>query len=260
MKATSELMIEAEALEPGESKRITCVFCNGNGRTMSLSRTPEGTVVWNCFRASCEAKGAQGGGRLVRTRHKPREQKVRPYTGELASLDDSQMEFLLDKIGWTDQHVAMARPRWAPEAGRFAFPIFGPMGVRRGYVLRSYDEFAEVKALTRMDLAEPHMSWYCYHGDPNHVVVVEDIPSAVRAGMYAHAVALCGTGAGPDYINEIAAHARNITWALDADATSLAVKWHRKHSLLFDSSRVLPLEYDIKDMDEADVAALLEGD
>lgn len=257
MDKTSELILEAEDLGPGDQKRIRCVFCGAAEKSLSLTRTESNAIVWICFRASCGAKGAKGAGRLVRTRHTPRETTVRPFTGDLASLDDQQEKFLLDRIGWTADHLAMARPRWAPERERFAFPIFGPMGTRRGFVLRSYDPDAPVKALTRMDVVEPHMSWYPHHGRPDLVVVVEDIPSAVRAGMYVHSVALCGTGAGPDYAAEIAAHARHVVWALDPDAVQLAAEWNRRYALLFDSSRVLVTECDIKDMPESDVAELL---
>ncbi len=259
MTTTSDILMEASGLEAGERTRINCVSCGGSGKTLTISRMDDGTIVWNCYRASCAERGANGGGRLVRTRHTPRQQTVRPYRGALERLNDEQVEFLYESIGWDGQHIAMARPLWAPEELRYAFPIYGPMGVRRGYVLRSYHPDATTKALTRMDEAEPHMSWYRYHGDENEIVVVEDIPSAVRAARYMNALALCGTGCGPDYANEIAAHMQNVIWALDADATSLAIKLHRGNSLLFRGSRVLPLECDIKDMAEADVAALLGG-
>jgi hypothetical protein len=259
MTTTSDILMEASSLEAGERTRINCFSCGGSGKTLTISRMDDGAIVWNCYRASCEERGANGGGRLVRTRETPRQQTIKPFKGELLRLEDYQCEFLEKEIGWTESHVAFARPLWAPEQERFAFPIYGPMGVRRGYVLRSYDPNAFTKALTYMDEAEPHMSWYRRDHGSSEVVVVEDIPSAVRVAKYCNALALCGTGCGPDYANEIAAHAQNVTWALDADATSLAVKLHRKHSLLFYGSRVQPLECDVKDMTERDVAALFGG-
>lgn len=252
--------MEASSLEAGERTRINCLSCGGSGKTLTISRMDDGTIVWNCYKASCEERGANGGGRLVRTRETPRVQTTKPYLKDLLRLEDEQCEFLLNEIGWTEEHLEFARPLWAPEDQRYALPIYGPMGIRRGYVLRSYSGDAFTKALTYMDVSEPHMSWYRTDHGSNEVVVVEDIPSAVRVAKYCNSVALCGTGCGPDYANEIAAHAQVVTWALDADATSLAVKLHRKHSLLFRGSRVQPLECDVKDMNEADVAALFEGE
>lgn len=228
---------------------------------MTVTCTDDGSILWHCFRAACGESGRSGAqGVGPRHRHQPRRERTRPYDGPLEALTDEQVAYLHDKVGWTEQHIAMARPRWAPEKGRYAFPILDPMGTRRGYVLRSYDpDIGDApKALTRMDRPEPHLSWYRHFGDPATVLVVEDIPSAVRAGMYVHTVSLVGTGCGPDYINEIVAHSRNVVWALDADATALAVKWNRKYTLLFDSSRVLPLERDLKDMDEKSLRRLLE--
>lgn len=264
MNTTSDILMSAAELEPGQRMRLLCPTCGGGSSgelTLSVSVDDTGAVLWHCFRASCGASGRHGGGRLIRERHTPRQQTARPFRGELQTLTEDQACFLHERIGWTEQHISMARPRWAPEEQRYAFPVFGPMGTRRGYVLRSYatNIGSAPKALTRMDVEEPHLSWYRFASDTPVTIIVEDIPSAVRAAMYVNAVSLCGTGAGPDYVNEISAHAQNVVWALDADATRLAVKLHRYNSLLFRDSRVLPLEKDLKDMSEEELAEVLGG-
>lgn len=258
---TTEILLEASALGPGERMRTICPACRGgqsSEHSLSIRVADDGAILWNCFRASCDTIGAKWGTRVVRTRHTPREQTIRPYTGELRYCTDEELAFLEETIGWTEEHLPIARPLYAPKERRYAFPVFGPTGARRGYVLRSWQGNTKYKALTRMDVAEPHMSWYKRDSE-SPVVVVEDIPSAVRAARYVNAVSLCGTGCGHDYLNELSAHTRRVMWALDADATSLAIQLHRKGSLLFDESRVLVLTKDIKDMDEADVAVLLGG-
>lgn len=261
---TSDILMSAAELEPGQRMRLCCPTCGGGSSkelSLSVSVDDTGAVLWNCFRAACGVSGRHGGGTLVRERHMPRQQTARPFRGELATLTEDQECYLLKKIGWTEQHLSMARPRWAPEKERYAFPIFGPMGARRGYVLRSYAENigSAPKALTRMDVAEPHLSWYRFASDTPVTIIVEDIPSAVRAAKYVNAVSLCGTGAGPDYVNEISAHTQNVVWALDADATRLSIDLHRNNALLFHNSRVLPLEKDLKDMSEKELAELLGG-
>jgi hypothetical protein len=263
MTATNDIALHGASLEAGERIRIVCPVCGGGSakeKSMDISRTDEGNIIWNCHRGSCDgSSGGKGGGNLVRTRHEPRKQSMNPYRGDVVRLEDEQCNFLCKKIGWTEEHIGMGQPRWAPDEECYAFPIFGPMGLRRGYVLRNYAGGTQTKARTRMDEAEPHMSWYRHRGSPSTVVVVEDIPSAVRAAKYVNAIALCGTGCGPDYAQEIQAHAPNVVWALDADATNLALRLHREYSLLFLTSRVQPLAMDLKDMAEVDLAKLLGG-
>ncbi|MGH3054841.1 MAG: hypothetical protein ACRDL7_07670, partial [Gaiellaceae bacterium] len=127
----------------------------------------------------------------------------------------------------------------------------------RGYTLRAYDG-REPKAMMYMDNEEPHMSWYRGHMDGS-VIVVEDQPSAVRAALYMDSVAMCGTGCSRYYALEIAAHAQRVVWALDGDVLPLAVKVWREHQLLFERSQVLPLDEDLKNMDEQSLMDLIGG-
>lgn len=253
--ATREVLMAASGLQAGEQQRIRCPFCQGGSGeevSMLVSIGDSGEVHWHCFRNSCQARGSrqQGGGRLVRTSSRKRPTRVRPFRGALRRLGRDEQEFLLRRIGWTERHVEKAHALYSDDVDRFVFPILGPMGHRRGYVLRTWKtQNARDKALTRMDAEEPHLSYY--HCDPSRpLIVVEDIPSAVRASMYLNAVSLNGTGCSADYANEMASHFRRVVWALDNDATQQAVKLMRRHSLLFDESRLLPLERDLKDIGE----------
>jgi hypothetical protein len=254
----AEVSLIAAALEEGEQTREVCPFCQGGSsgeRSLNVT-VRDGVVLYNCHRASCDEQGAIGTSNLVVRTTRKHTRKITPYEGELEHLDDEWVAYLRDTIGWHEGHLDVGRPFFAPEEHRVAFPIFSPMGIRRGWVLRSYEPFARTKTLTRMDVDEPHLSWY----RPNHskhVMVVEDIPSAVRAAQYIDSVALCGSGCSLDYAMEIAAHYRNVVWALDADATAHALRLMRKHSVLFDTSRVLVLEKDIKDEDEERLMEIL---
>ena len=266
----SDILLTAEGLDPrGESTRVVCPRCGGGStkeKSLSITREPSGLVLWQCFRDGCTEHGASGGEGTRRlsaaastSKNRRTPNKVRPYRGSLERLTESQLDFLANKIGWIGPHIDIARPLWAEEECRYAFPIFAPMGDRRGYVLRSYDPGQDVKALTRMDRSEPHMSWYRYNGPDNLLLIVEDIPSAVRAARYVNSLALCGTGVGPEYAGEISAYYKNVVWALDEDALATAMKLHRKYAMWFDSSRVLPLTKDIKDLEEEEVQELLQG-
>lgn len=258
-----EIALIAEGVQDGETKRLACPECSRDS-TFTITRTGP-SVVYNCYSAHCSCAGYLGRGRRLNLEVKDaRKQTFHPYRGQLMELTASQRLFLSQRIGWDRWHVDLAQPKYAPTEDRFAYPVFGPMGVRRGWVLRSYDASCSSrwKALTRMDVAEPHMSWYRRDVLDPRVIVVEDIPSAVRAAKYwPNVVAINGGGLGPTYVQEITAHnGRRITWALDGDATNTALKLHRKYSLFFEGSQVLVLNEDIKDLDEQELQQLARGE
>lgn len=256
--SVAEVKLIAADLGEGDQTREVCPFCQGgtSGERSLNVTVRDGVVLYNCHRASCLQAGGIGG-TLVRTsQREPRKARITPFMGELEYLSDDWKDYLAQKIGWTEWHMGQGRPMYAPEEHRVAYPVFSPMGLRRGWVLRSYEPYERLKALTRMDIEEPHLSYYRPNNSP-HVVVVEDIPSAVRASRYVDAVALCGGGCGPDYAMEIAAHYRNVVWALDADATAMAIKLCRRYAMLFDTSRVQVLERDLKDEKEKRLMEIL---
>jgi hypothetical protein len=257
VKFNSNIALEAEALSEGESVRIHCETCQGTVPTLAITRKEDGTIVWQCFRAICDERGArhQGGGyhKSGAPREKPKHVR---YTGDLRELDRLDCEFLEETVGFDAAHVRTAQVRYAEEEDRFMFPIIGPAYQRRGYVKRTWDNFVRTKALTHLEVDEPHLSWY-RPWDEGETIIVEDIPSAVRASRYMNAVALCGTACGPEVINEIAQNARRVVWALDEDATNQSVRLWRMHSLLFDASRVLVLNKDLKDMTEEELQEVL---
>ena len=255
----NNIMLTAETLQVDERVRINCPYCCASENTFSLARLSDGSVVWHCFRASCGKHGRKGQGNLVHTRlRKQKPRKLNPYRGALRRCTEDEGLYLYHKIGWDGAHNDIASPMYAPEINRYAFPIYDPLGLRRGYVLRSYSKAATPKALTHMDRDEPHMSWYRTLPANSTVVVVEDIPSAVRVAKYVNAVALSGTGCSHNYALEIAAHARHVVWALDADALTQCVKLHKKSQLLFEASEVLPIPKDFKDMSEAEIKDILK--
>ena len=134
--------------------------------------------------------------------------------------------------------------------------IRSPKDQHRGWVLRSLGTAAHTKALSYTG-GEVGLSWYKTHPHAP-TIVVEDIPSALRASQYINSVALLGTGIGQVRAEEIAEHARNgVIMALDQDATGLSFRWARKWGLLWGDVTVLPLKQDLKDMNEQELKELL---
>lgn len=48
----------------GEHRTIDCPFCGGR-KKFTISHLVSGTILWNCFRASCTAKGCYNGQRSI---------------------------------------------------------------------------------------------------------------------------------------------------------------------------------------------------
>lgn len=48
----------------GEHKTLNCPFCNGH-KKFTIDRLATGELLWNCFRASCNAKGRYNGERSI---------------------------------------------------------------------------------------------------------------------------------------------------------------------------------------------------
>jgi DNA primase len=114
------------------------------------------------------------------------------------------------------------------------------------------------KALTYPNEDEEQLSWYFSSNPSAPTVLVEDIPSAVRAATYINAVSLLGTTVGEDKAQEIRKHAKGrIIIALDQDAVDQAMALAKRYRMLWDYPEVLPLQQDLKDMDEAELWQLL---
>lgn len=103
------------------------------------------------------------------------------------------------------------------------------------------------------------MSWY-RRRNQNQLLIVEDIPSAVRAYFHfdGDVMAICGGSVGNDYFPEIAKHTKNLIWALDEDNTIGAIKLSRKFSLFFESSRAIQLTKDLKNMTEQEIQEVFD--
>lgn len=141
--------------------------------------------------------------------------------------------------------------------GRIAMSVRSPKYMHRGWVLRAITEVEGAKALTYIDEGEQGISWYKTFPHRG-TVLVEDIPSAVRASRYVNSVALLGTKVGLDRAIEIADHApRPLYVAFDQDATDQAHRLAQRYALLWQGAQVLPLTKDIKDMKEKDIEELL---
>jgi hypothetical protein len=254
----SDVMFLASDLSPGDTIRVVCPRCNGGSSresSLTITRDLDNSLVWNCFRDNCTEKGRSGNGDYIPVAKEQERKPVKRFEGKTTSLSEHRLGIIKKKWGIDEPPYWY----WTPDyGGRIAMSVRSPKYMHRGWVLRDMRGVARSKALTYIDEGEVAQSWYrINHNAPT--VVVEDIPSAVRVNMSgANAVALLGTLVNEDKAIEIARYApRPIVIALDQDATAKAFQIARKFGLVWDDYRILPLQKDVKDMEEDDVKSLL---
>jgi hypothetical protein len=258
--------LETAELEPGDSIRIVCPECHGGSsreRSMNVTRTEDGATVYLCWRASCEARGAVGGSpnrlaSLVRTRERTYKTKDPEIAKRFQSLNGGLMT-----VGHPGWHISSKvlwefNVLWDPDTSRYALPVYGPTGVIRGWILRSMQAARVPKTLAHPILPEPQLGWNRQRG--TQVVVVEDIPSAIRLGEFGiRAVSLCGVHLTDEAIDELAEEAEDVVWALDRDAYAKACALDRAHRLHFNNSTAILLPCDFKDQTDAQVVECLQS-
>lgn len=255
IKAQIELL--GSDLNLGETLRDVCPLCGGGSqseKSLAITRSEDGSLLYVCHRASCSAKGGTSKLGLSSQSTLVPEKKRKVFDGEVRPLPELYLDIIYKLWG-------ISEPRhwyYTPYAGgRVAMSVRSPKYMHRGWVLRDIRGRAKVKALTYIDEGEEGLSWYREHID-GPTVVVEDIPSAVRASKYVNAVSLLGTGVGITRAEEIAQYAtRPIVMALDQDATAQSFKMARRYALMWGDVEVLMLDKDIKDMEENEIELCL---
>jgi hypothetical protein len=257
----------ARQLSVGDrTEHYLCPLCrggqSGENSFVVWSDDDGGGYGWNCYRASCGVFGFNSDGAVVVKQRKVTDKvsgrPLNPYKGTVRRISREEQAELLIKIGFRRVHESISGVKFADQADRFAFPILDPLGERRGLVLRSWKPGQRIKAVNRMEKEEPSISWYYRFTHDVPLIIVEDIPSAVRASVYCNAVALLGTNATQSYMYEILkTHTKEVVWAFDADASTKAIKYAKENRALFAHSRTHILSKDLKDMSETEIESTL---
>lgn len=252
-----ELLNYSESLDLGETIREICPECESLERSLSITRLHNGVVVYQCFRASCNLEPGcirSTAVPLVKT-NKSRKKNNKQWNGRTRPIPRPVQKWILrewgieDTDGWfyTDDYN-----------GRIAMPLISAKGRWVGWCLRG-DGSHNPKSLTFVKDGEQGTHWNLTQPFVG-TIIVEDMASARRAAKYLNSIALLGTGIGQDRAIEIGEYApRPIIMALDNDATDLSFKWARKYSLLWGDVTVLPLQKDLKNMQEDELCELLEA-
>ena len=246
-----DIHILGASLDVGQTLREVCPRCNGGSSTeksLTITKNMDGSIVWNCFRDKCPERGGNVKASSEKQSPPSAPKPHKRFEGDTQPLSEQRLTRVRDKWGITNP------PYWYwtnDYGGRIAMSIRSPRYMHRGWVLRDMRGRSKLKALTYLDPEEVQLSWYRTN-NAAPTVLVEDIPSAVRASMCGvNAVALLGTIMNEDKATEIATYApRPIVIALDQDATAKAFHILYKYSLMWGDAQVLPLDKDLKDMTE----------
>ena len=262
-KIHRQLALDALDLLVGETTRkIPCPFCGKAEGGFVVTRIDEG-LLYNCFHAKCDG----GHGIIASNNHgsvsPPAKPKERPkFTDETIDLSVTQMAKLFEKYHIHKSVISGERWSWCPERHRVVMPIFNEQRKKIGVTLRWFNELSDVipfdvqqKNMTYWEDEEsPHIHFplveksRCFdsQGTPIYVIV-EDIPSAISVQvMGVPCIALLGTNIPKQSLSWF--YGKNVIFALDPDATAVALRYQKQYNILFKSCRVLHLSKDPKDM------------
>lgn len=209
-------------INEGQRRIITCPFCYVP-KKLSISKV-DGSIMWNCFRASCDAKGIHSSGRTIdyaKNHLKNIKAAIttgRPLPSITTSVDNHKpaLKYLESVNSLEAYQNKLIRVRYCPSDDRVVFYY------KDGAVGRLLNN-GSFKWVTYGVLN------YVLVGSGSSVVLVEDVPSACsvsRISGYA-GLAILGTKVSHNILKTVRNY-ENRYLVLDRDAARSAVNQCRK--------------------------------
>lgn len=242
---------------PGTSNGYLCPWCEGGRhreQSFSVTRQPDGVILFICYRASCGARGRLNpDGWMPEVQSKPAPQGRR-YTEATEPLGLDWCSIMLRSYG-----INGVMAGWYQEVAteRLVCTIRDSDGWPLGVETRAIRMLPGVKKTLhyRENMNIPWMSWYrspnlAYIPESsNPVLLVEDVLSAYKAATVVPipCVSLMGSNLSTDdiiYIRE--RYTGEVILALDRDASAKALDFKRRFNLLCPNFRVVLLSMDLK--------------
>ena len=215
-------IVKAIHLKDGERKTINCPFCGGPNK-FTVDKI-DGRLVWNCYRASCPAKGSYKGRRSLTAvkdflaSNKPQMAAKRVF--DIPAIVTSPgnyppaIEYLKSVNSLEAFEAGWIKVRYAPAEKRVLF----------------YNQ--DHTGAVGRSLCNSKYKWWNYGqlsggihvGQGNHAVLVEDVPSACAVSRLKDyvGVALLGTNLTKGIKNTLTNYAA-VTLVLDNDASKKAI-------------------------------------
>lgn len=254
--------IKSVILRDNSSKRINCPFCGGH-KTLSLSKH-QGRLLWNCYKASCNAKGVKDSKLSIHSikdrlsSGKPTIKKSNP--NEIPSIlsniehHPKAIQYLKDVNCFDVYNTHAVHIKYTPRDQRVLFFMNNKTGAVGRYI---------GDPPTNKKFKIPKWKVYgdtsgCFIiGEGDHAIVVEDVPSACVVSEIPGyvGVALLGTNIEHQQRQQLKQF-KALTIALDADARATSIK-HSKSTYNGIRPSVLLLDEDIKNMGSSRLRKLL---
>lgn len=213
--------IQSIKVSEGESKTIDCPFCYGKKKFSITNK--EGTVLWNCYKASCNAQGAYKKGMsldAIRTRANSPTGVARKKTKDIPPIvshpkhHPTVMKYL-DENGCTDAfNQGLVKVTYAPADNRCLFMMndgLGAVGRSLSGAIPKWMSYGDTTDILTV-------------GDSDHGVIVEDAPSACAVGVLKDytGIAILGTSLSTKQKQSLK-HYKRLTICLDNDAKKKAM-------------------------------------
>lgn len=248
-------IIKQISMREGQSRSLDCPFCGGR-KKFTITKTDDGMTLWNCYRASCPAKGSYTGKRSaasirrsldkqpVVTKVEKRVTPVPVITKNIRNAETA-LQFLKDNNCLEAYDSGFINIRYAPAEKRVLFYTNDEQGA------------------AGRSLAGHKAKWWSY-GDVSkgiHVgagdtaVLVEDTPSACAVSRIKGyvGVALLGTNITEQIRNTLKVY-KNIYIVLDNDASVKAITLARS---LSNAAKVRLTKDDLKYMSVGQIQDVL---
>ena len=245
-------VIQSIPLREGDRKVIQCPFCYGQ-KKLALSKS-DGKLMWNCYRASCNAKGIHTGRRNLQSvknylnnKINSKEKYVRPIPSITTSIYNHQpaIDYLKSVNSLDAYKSGYIKIRYDPSDDRVLF-------------------YSDNGAVGR-SLSNNNIKWMSYGntskgihiGSGTTAVLVEDVPSACSVSKVDGLVgiALLGTSLTHSIKNSLDKYSATYL-VLDKDASVKAIMIKRR---VCSSIKVRLTEADLKHLTVHQIQDLLFG-
>lgn len=250
-------VLDGIRFKENETKRVDCPFCGGK-YTLTVSNL-EGSLVWNCYKASCTARGGKRVGRSIEAikakLNDPNykavlKRRLTPIPSINSNPDNHErvMEYLDDNNCINAYEDKAVRITYDPAKDRVLFW----MNEGQGAVGRSLSG-AKPKWLSYGDT-----SGILQVGCTDTAVVVEDAASAcsVYATNVYTGVALLGTNLSREQKQQLRAFQRVII-CLDKDASRKAIQLSRRLNGIMNAT-VRFIDHDLKYLRGSQIRELID--
>lgn len=278
MDVETDIKLAAQPLKIGQSLRTTCPFCGDEERSFSVTREVGG-ILYNCFRASCNARGFLGTtpyGSACSPEQPSCQRMSNPYKGDLIQLQERDYKYFEERFDLVEipEYTIMRSSVWDDHA-QYVMSLNDYRSYTRGHAVRRGGWSGEPKTPGKVENTKPKTRTFldsptaiAQHvararlplDDGEVVVVVEDYVSSLKVAQAGFTgIALMGTTMNADRAREIyQLRPTEVIIALDADATELAFKIAREWGLSWPKTRVAMLERDLKDTPKDDIIDVLQ--